>query len=1366
MAITFDESDYVSNSKEDKNKKSGIFSDSYNQLNSELEEAKESYEADDVSGIGSFMAGIGSGLFKIPEGVVSLGATLIDLGAGTDTATEVEEFFADINPFDEYAEATAAGRLSELLINLAVPAGYASKAAGKLIGTALDAKRGGKYLKFGAQAGAAGVADAVAVADVEEAGTLGDLVGGLTKIDRESDNPQTELLNRLRFGTEGALFTAGLSGLFQGAKRLAKEGDNLRYSNSKFDRFLNKLGSKFTSSSGKGKDFFDIETAAMGERAADINIAENVGFTIQKQIDKIFPRIKRTGDQLPDLQRKELTDEMGEVLLSGKPQKDLLNKYTPDTFDAKGKRIPGEYIGQVVFEEMDQVKWRNLQGKLLKKGMDPKDVDEVYQELQKIRGTWGTLFTGLGSRLDETSLTKFKQVMGDKWRNYLDTNYKLFTNKSIIPALNYKPATQVVDKLKKVFMESAEKEGKELGTVEAENLVTDLYKTASLPSGFNLNRSSDVIFNLPEYVGKNVLKAADTSLDDAVNFTGIANMSNLKPEMKILFEDLFGKDRSALQTILNGTNKLSMITRRNQMLDNLVAKSDERVAAGLRPMLIDAKNANGMSNRDEAVKFFKDDFRQIDMDPNKKLAAGGVDLNKISPAQKEVLEGQLADGITNPLNGKFAINGIADALEETSQNLGGKGIVGKMYENFILYPKATSQIAKTILSPITHVRNFLSASAFATANGIIPGVTLTPAMMKEAFSALQVNMKGTRQQNELYQKLLRLGVVNSQVQVGDLVKLMEDVKFGETFNSYNGLSKMLEGPRKFMKASQEYYTAEDDFWKIGSWTAEMNRLEKSFADKGLTRGMSFINKAGKTIKLDTDYFEKQAADIVKNNIPNYSYVSDFVKGLRKLPLGNFVSFPAEIMRTSTNIVKRGLDEISFTATLDNGTTVKPLENIGYKRLAGMAATTLVVPYAATEGAKALYNVTEDEMKALRRFVPDWSKNSTLIPIRDKETGQLKYIDFSHMNAYDTITRPLQTVLNRVGQGETDMDGIMVDFILGLIDSTKELGAPFVTESIWTEALVDVAPVLGRNGRSKEGFQVWNEEDNLGSRVSKGVAHLFESQVPLNVKQLNRMRLSLKDENDPDRFDGRGNEYELGNELLGIAGLRAIDVDPAKGMIYKVSELKKRERLAKDLFKRPSLKGGVVTPEEITDAYINANNSLFKARNNFMKDYDAAQILNIKPEALENSTRRISGSDKSAYEDGRFKPYEPSPDILQAFEENAIKLGIPNPYNKAGPVIEAIKSLIEVAPLSLEKLPEIENPFRIDETQVDLGAAANLNTFGAAITGADLMSGQGFNNVNLNGSPTTLPFENQNQDQKQASGKKAGFGGPGDITFPG
>ena len=66
-----------------------------------------------------------------------------------------------------------------------------------------------------------------------------------------------------------------------------------------------------------------------------------------------------------------------------------------------------------------------------------------------------------------------------------------------------------------------------------------------------------------------------------------------------------------------------------------------------------------------------------------------------------------------------------------------------------------------------------------------------------------------------------------------------------------------------------------------------------------------------------------------------------------------------------------------------------------------------------EGAKALYNVTEDEIQALRRFVPDWSRNSTLIPIRDEKTGELKYIDFSHSNAYDLIGRPFRTMANEI-----------------------------------------------------------------------------------------------------------------------------------------------------------------------------------------------------------------------------------------------------------------------------------------------------------------------------------------------------------------
>ena len=49
-------------------------------------------------------AGILSGLIKVPEGVFSLAAELFDLGADTETAASVEEFFDKINPFEEVAE--------------------------------------------------------------------------------------------------------------------------------------------------------------------------------------------------------------------------------------------------------------------------------------------------------------------------------------------------------------------------------------------------------------------------------------------------------------------------------------------------------------------------------------------------------------------------------------------------------------------------------------------------------------------------------------------------------------------------------------------------------------------------------------------------------------------------------------------------------------------------------------------------------------------------------------------------------------------------------------------------------------------------------------------------------------------------------------------------------------------------------------------------------------------------------------------------------------------------------------------------------------------------------------------------------------
>ena len=180
--------------------------------------------ADRVGTLESIFSGVISGAIAIPKGFFSLGATLVDLGAGSNTAAEVEAFFDDLTDFDEKAEATAAGKIVETLVNIGIPGGIAFKAGSRMAKQAMAAKNAGTYFKpskqfvdtakgvgelnakgrrvqFLAGAGAGGVAEGVFVGDVEGIGTFGDLLGGPTQINREEDQRDTarQLINRIKW---------------------------------------------------------------------------------------------------------------------------------------------------------------------------------------------------------------------------------------------------------------------------------------------------------------------------------------------------------------------------------------------------------------------------------------------------------------------------------------------------------------------------------------------------------------------------------------------------------------------------------------------------------------------------------------------------------------------------------------------------------------------------------------------------------------------------------------------------------------------------------------------------------------------------------------------------------------------------------------------------------------------------------------------------------------------------------------------------------------------------------------------------------------------------------------------------------------
>jgi hypothetical protein len=701
-----------------------------------------------------------------------------------------------------------------------------------------------------------------------------------------------------------------------------------------------------------------------------------------------------------------------------------------------------------------------------------------------------------------------------------------------------------------------------------------------------------------------------------------------------------------------------MITRRNLFFQDLIKKSKELKAAGQKPMFAETA--------DEARLLFGDDYQQIRIDQAKTLSVAAK------------------GGSVNPLNELYTTTGMAKALEGTSLSFDKAGMLGQLYQSLILYPKGLSQIAKTILSPVTHVRNFISAGAFATANGIIPDGQA----IKTAYQALQTPLKGTRQQNDLYEELLKLGVVNSNVRLGDLTRLLEDVNFGETMTSDKGLRLLLKPLSKLKSVSQDLYTAEDDFWKIASWAMEKTRLEKALADKGVVRGMT-IKRNGIDTVVDEQFFKQEAADIVKNNIPNYDYVSDFVKSLRKLPIGNFVSFPAEIVRTGTNIIRRGLREINEELVLPDGTKIKPFESIGYTRLFGFGTTVAAVPYATQKAFQAIYDVTDEERDAIRRYVADWSKNSTLLPIKDKN-GNFKYIDFSHANAYDTLLRPVQTIINSVADGRTDEDGLMDDFIAGTFSSMSEFAQPFISESIWTEAVADL---LARGGRTRDGFQVFNPQDNAGDKAYKIMGHLVKAQMPFSFEQLKRLDRSIEpvDILTKGKFDKYGQTFEFGDEFAGLFGFRSVNINPERSLNFKIADYQRGVRESRQLFTREALRGGPIEPRDIVDAYINANRSLFGVRQNFKKDIDAARILNLSNADFRSATDRLSGIEVNTIDNNIFRPINISADIRKAFRDNAANIGEADPLASAQSVISAIQNEMRRISLDEPNFPFIENP---------------------------------------------------------------------------
>ena len=129
--------------------------------------------------------------------------------------------------------------------------------------------------------------------------------------------------------------------------------------------------------------------------------------------------------------------------------------------------------------------------------------------------------------------------------------------------------------------------------------------------------------------------------------------------------------------------------------------------------------------------------------------------------------------------------------------------------------------------------------------------------------------------------------------------------------------------------------------------------------------------------------------------------------------------------------------------------------------------------------RGIYGITRDELAAMRRFLPEWSRESTIIPNKDKE-GNIYYTDFSHGFAYDTVVNPIQSVIANVeGNKEQPlMTRICYEVLQKVLGRLVE---PFVSESIWVQALNDL---YSRGGRTETGSKTLERRDPEGDKMAK------------------------------------------------------------------------------------------------------------------------------------------------------------------------------------------------------------------------------------------------------------------------------------------
>ena len=356
--------------------------------------------------------------------------------------------------------------------------------------------------------------------------------------------------------------------------------------------------------------------------------------------------------------------------------------------------------------------------------------------------------------------------------------------------------------------------------------------------------------------------------------------------------------------------------------------------------------------------------------------------------------------------------------------------------------------------------------AIMIANGMLPTAKNWTKQFK--LTGNRLRKLNNKDLSESLAQLQELGVVDSSVKANTIRRVAQDA-FNNDYDHWLKKATVKKTGKALDKA-MDVYQAEDDFFKIMHFDKTMEYLKRAYPE------------------ISEDALKRMAAQRTRDLMPNYALVPKALKRLRGAPVGDFMSFPAEMMRTSKNLVKYSLQDM----TSGN----KVLRNQAYKRLAGMSLVG-TGGYGAIDYTANVNDISEDQRQAINRIVPRWERDTAKVfmgPIKKDHRGNV-YVDYYNMgplDPYEYLKTAARTTMRLMQEDKPWSGERALDMGLEIGD---KLLSPYLGTSMMTDAFVEAF----KNAEDKEGGDY---ALSLATALAKSGG---ETLTPGFIKRLNKRR---------------------------------------------------------------------------------------------------------------------------------------------------------------------------------------------------------------------------------------------------------------------